>query len=119
MSTVVVESRCTVIELAKALSFIKSQGYMPRSRAEVVSLCIKAISSLYEGEDMTEEESLSLLREALGTVNLGRSREGRVQIGKALRNNLQTYSINVDKEKVEETKEDLLKKIQGILDKGI
>jgi len=114
MSTVVVETRCSITELAKAFSIIKREtNYSPKTRAEIVRLCVQSICSLYT-DDITEEEALHLLRDALGPVNLGRTREGRVQVSKSLRTNLQTAAMQEEKEDVP-----LVDQIKRILEKGI
>lgn len=91
MVKVTIETRVDIIELAKAYKVLESQTFKARSRSELVALCIKTLANLYEGDALNEEDSLRLLRDALGTsINLGRTREGRVALGGALRKTLQT-----------------------------
>lgn len=100
-ATTVIEARVDIRDLAMALSYIQGEGYRPRSKAETVTLCVKAVAALAQGNIDRVEDALHLLQEAFGaSVKLGR-RGSADQLGAALRSALQAETLEEERAPVE------------------
>lgn len=116
LDSVSVTSRVKVRELATALKVIEGQGIRPRTRSEIISLCVQAVAGMIpEGEWPSLNEAIyeldgrfpvqtrkgvhlitSQSTEARRNLILGSEEEWRTQMGRAINGQPTGGQVNLD-----------------------